>query len=242
MHPIICTLGPFTVYSYGLMLAIAFLTAAFSASLQAKRTGLSPDAIFNLCFIAMTAGIIGARLMYVIEHFSLYAREPFEVLMLQHGGLSWFGGLVAGGGAVAWYVKKHRLPLWRSLDCIAPYLALGHAIGRIGCLLNGCCFGKPSVWGIYFPEIDQTLLPVQILSSLFLLGIFVVLRLLQERPHPAGKILLVYLLLYSVKRFFIEFLRGDTQVVLWGLKLFQFTSIALFVFSVIMLARLRKKQ
>jgi phosphatidylglycerol:prolipoprotein diacylglycerol transferase len=151
--------------------------------------------------------------------------------MLQHGGLSWYGGFACGTLSGILYVKKHNLALKSMLDLFAPYLALGQAIGRVGCFLNGCCFGKLSRFGLYFPSQNNTLIPTQLYSSLILFLIFVFLKFVTRRPHPEGKIFLLYLLLYSIKRFFIEFLRADNPAIFMGLTLFQLISLVIFIFS-----------
>ncbi|MFH0826661.1 MAG: prolipoprotein diacylglyceryl transferase [Candidatus Omnitrophota bacterium] len=242
MHPEICTLGPFTIYSYGLMLAIAFAVSTFLLTRQAKKQGIPEDAIFNLAFIVFIAGVMGARLFYVIENFPHYLRNPLEVIMLQYGGLSWFGGLIAGLTAGVFYLRKKKLPILKVIDLLVPFVALGQSIGRIGCLLNGCCYGKAAAVGLYFPVHQFILIPVQIYSSVFLLAIFVILRILQERPHPEGQILCAYLLLYSVKRFFIEFWRADNQLIFLRLTLFQVLSILMFAGALISLVLLSRKK
>ncbi len=239
MHPEICQIGPFTVYSYGLMLAIAFAVASTLFVAQAKNQQSDPECAFNLIFTVFICGIIGARIFYVIQNFAYYWNNPLEIVMLQHGGLAWFGGLIAGVSAGAFYLKRKKLPFLKMMDLFAPFVALGQAIGRIGCLLNGCCFGAESAYGIYFPVHKAILVPVQIYSSVFLLIIFVVLRFLQDRDHPAGRIFYAYLLLYSFKRFFIEYARADNVRLFFGLTLFQVLSIPIFVFAVIQLSRIR---
>lgn len=223
----ICKIGPFTVYSYGLMLVTAFLIACRLAMQEAKRQHQDPEAIFNLAFTVFVFGVIGSRIFYVVHHLIYYLKNPAEIIMLQRGGLSWFGGLVLGGISGILYSKKKKLPIYRTLDLIAPYLALGQSIGRIGCLLNGCCFGR-------------TLVPTQLYSSLALIVIFIILRTLQGKPHLAGKIFFAYLFLYSIKRFFIEFWRADNAVIFFGLTLFQLISIALFCVASLKLLSIKK--
>ncbi|MBC8436424.1 MAG: prolipoprotein diacylglyceryl transferase [Candidatus Omnitrophica bacterium] len=235
MYPVICKIGPFTVYSYGLMLALAVIVASSLAARRARGEGINPDIIFNLCFIAVISGILGARIFYVIENLGYYLDNPAEIIMLQHGGLSWFGGMAFGTILAAVYLKNKKLSFYKILDLLSPFIALGHSIGRVGCLLNGCCFGKPWALGIYFPAEGRTLIPVQIYASLILVLIFLFLRQLQDRPHKDGQIFYAYLLLYSFARFFIEFLRGDHQTLFVGLTLFQFISLAIFCLSVVML-------
>lgn len=240
MHPIICTLGPFNVYSYGLMLALAFVVSSILVSLQAKRQNLDADIIFNLSFVIVISGLIGARIFYVITNLKYYLKNPLEIIMLQHGGLAWFGGLILGTASGIAYVKNKNLPLYKILDLMSPFVALGQAIGRIGCLLNGCCFGKASQFGFYFPVHEQILIPTQAYSSLILIFIFITLRILQERPHRPGEIFFLYLLFYSIKRFVIEFWRADNPHIIFDLTLFQVLSILLFFLAVIKLILIKK--
>lgn len=229
MHPIICKIGPFTVYSYGLMLVVAFFVASLLAGRQARRQGINSEKMLELAFIVFISGIIGARLLYVIENTVYYMKNPLEIIMLQHGGLSWFGGLFLGIACGIAYSKKHKLPVPQTLDLVAPYLALGQAIGRIGCLLNGCCFGS-------------TVVPIQVTSGVILILIFVILRFLQEKLHQEGEIFFAYLLLYSLKRFFIEFFRQDNEVIFFSLTLFQVLSIAAFIIGAIGLLKSKIKK
>lgn len=231
MHPTICQIGPFTVYSYGLMLALAFLASSTLACRQAKRQQINPEIIFNLAVIVSIFGVIGARLLYVLENIAHYMANPLEVIMLHRGGLSWFGGLLLGIISGAVYLKQKKLRIYQILDLVAPYIALGQAIGRIGCLLNGCCFGL--AFGF---------MPTQIASSLMLISIFIILRFLQLRPHQEGKIFFSYLLLYSLKRFFIEFWRQDNEIIFLNLTLFQMLSALAFVVALYGLVFIKRPQ
>ncbi len=238
MLPEICQIGPFPIYAYGLMLVLAFFVSSYLASLQAKREGVDPDLIFNLCFLVFISGIIGARVFYVLNSLSFYLRNPLETIMLQHGGLAWFGGVIFGALAAILFIKKNKLGLLRILDLLVPFIALGQAIGRIGCLLNGCCFGRVSTFGIYFKVFDQVLIPTQLYSSLLLLLIFFVLRFMQGKKHLPGQILCAYLFLYSIKRFFIEYFRNDSPRIFYGLTIFQLLSLAMFVVSLLILIKI----
>jgi len=234
MMPYICKIGPFTVFSYGLMLVVAFVVAGFLAARHGRKEGFNPDEIFNFLFFVFIAGIIGCRILYVLYNLQFYMENPLEIFMLQHGGMAWFGGLILGSAAGFFYLKRKGLPVLKFLDLIIPFVALGQAIGRIGCFLNGCCFGKISEFGVYFPSLDEVRLPTQIYSSLLLLTIFIILRLFQDKPHKPGMILAGYFLLYSLKRFVIEFFRGDSPYLFLNLTLFQLLSIGLFLFSISM--------
>ena len=232
MHPQICKIGPFTVYSYGVMLILAFVAGTFLARQQARKQNINPELISNLTFIAFVAGIAGARILYVLGNLPYYMSNPIEIIMLQHGGLSWFGGLIAGSISAVIYIKKNKQSLYEILDLIVPFLALAHAIGRIGCLLNGCCYGKESAFGIYFKSLNAILIPTQLYSSLALISIFIILRFLQDRPHWKGQVFYAYLLFYSLARFCIEFFRADNPIIFLGLTVFQLFSIAAFVVGV----------
>ena len=238
MLPEICHIGPFTIYSYGLMLVLAFFASTYLVTRQAIKEELDPDKILNLCFYAFIFGIFGARVFYVLSNVHFYLRNPLEIIMLQHGGLAWFGGLIFGSVAAALFIKKNKMGLLKCLDLLAPFIALGQAIGRIGCLLNGCCFGKVSKFGIYFKVFDQVLIPTQLYSSLLLLLIFFILRFMQDRKHLPGTILCTYLILYSMKRFGIEFLRNDSPRIIHGLTLFQILCLVMFFFALGMLIRI----
>lgn len=218
MYPKLCQIGPFTIYAYGLMLVIAFSLSTYLAGLQAKKRGLGRETVFNLFFTVFIFGIIGARLFYVVENLSFYLDKPKEIIMLSHGGLSWFGGLILGVISGIIYLKKNKLSVYKTLDLIAPYIALAQAIGRIGCFLNGCCSGKNNI-------------PIQLYSSALLLLIFISLRLLQEKNYLEGRIFFTYLLLYSLKRFFVEFFRVEHQPVFLGLTIFQIISVMIFCLS-----------
>jgi len=193
-----------------------------------------------MLFTAFVSGIIGSRLFYVLENLSYYLENPLEAIMLQHGGLSWYGGIFLGCAATVLYIRKKQLPLYKTLDLVMPFVALGQSIGRIGCFLNGCCYGKPSVFGLYFPVLDAQLIPTQVYSSLAALAIFTVLRILQDKPHKKGEILFIYFALYSFKRLLIEFWRADNPVMAFGLTLFQMISIVVFIISVWKIYLIRK--
>lgn len=242
MHPEICKLGPLAIYSYGFMLMLAFAAAAFLAGAQAKRKGIDPDIIFNLCFTVFISGIAGARIFYVLLNFGYYLHNPLEIIMLQKGGLAWFGGLISGVFSGIYYLKSKKLSVYGITDMLVPFVALAQAIGRLGCFLNGCCYGKESAFGIYFPSSGAVLIPTQLYSSLLLVFIFIFLRFLQERPHQEGAIFFTYLLLYSAKRFLIEFWRADSPSLAFGLTLFQFISIAIFLIALASLLRLKLKK
>jgi phosphatidylglycerol:prolipoprotein diacylglycerol transferase len=224
------------------MLVLAFTIATALARRQARKQNIDPDFLFDFGFMVFLSGVIGGRIFYIIENAGYYLKYPLEIIMLQHGGLSWFGGLALGSACGLLYLKVKKLSVPRVLDLVAPFIALAQAIGRGGCLLNGCCFGRVSESGIYFPTHDAVLIPTQIYSSLALIVIFIVLRAMQERPHASGRIFLAYLLLYSLKRFLIEFWRADNAVLFFGLTLFQIISAIIFCVTLAVWFSARKSQ
>lgn len=161
-------------------------------------------------------------------------------MLLSRGGLSWFGGLILGFICSVVYLRKKEISIYTFLDLMVPFVALAQAIGRVGCLLNGCCYGKVSKYGIYFAAHELPLIPTQLYSSLALIFIFIILRLLQDRPHREGEIFFWYLLLYSIKRFFIEFWRADNEIILFGLTLFQLISFVIFCLAAWKLLLIKK--
>jgi len=227
MFPVICEIGPFTVYSYGLMLAIAFVVCLILFQRDAKRQNIHSVIVSDLLFWVLISGLVGARIFYVFLNLSYFTENPLEVIMLHRGGLVWYGGFISASLSGIWYLKRHSLPMLKMFDLVAPYIALGQAIGRIGCFLNGCCYGKPVPWGVYFPVHAERLHPTQAYSSIALFGIFLLLRFLQNRKHADGQIFFMYVVLHSCSRFIVEFFRADTSKFAIGLSLFQIISIIL---------------
>jgi len=242
MHPVICHIGPFTLYSYGLMLAVAVIAASFLTAREAQKYGIARDTVYDLAFWAVLWGILGARVFYIFLNADYFLEFPFEIFMLQKGGLAWQGSLIAGVLAGVFFIRRKKLPLLILLDIAAPFIALGHAIGRIGCFFNGCCYGKPSAWGIYFPVWQEYLLPTQLYMVAGELAVFLVLRFFQKRSdRPLGQVFVLYLMLSSLERFVVEFFRAD-HVVLWGgLSIFQYVCLLITGIAVIINLRLSRR-
>lgn len=238
MLPVLVKIGPLTIYSYGVAVAIGFGLSAFLIMRRAKRFGLDKDKIINLLILILAGGIIGARGLYILLNINYYLANPFEIFNLSKGGLVWYGGFASGLAAAIWYIKKNKINFWDFSDLAAPYLALAQSLGRVGCFLNGCCFGmeaKGLQLSAVFHGSPALRYPTQIYSSLTLLLVFVVLRIRQDRRHFNGEIFLGYCVLYSSKRFFMEFLRGDNPAVIYNLTISQILSASLFLVSVFIL-------
>lgn len=189
---------------------------------------------FDLAVYLLIFGIIGARLLHVLLNAKWYFGDIKEIFMLQHGGLAWQGGFISAFFCGLFFMKKHRLDAARICDLIIPYVALGQSIGRIGCYLNGCCYGKATNFftATTFPSTTGTVHPTQLYLSFLLLIIFVVLKIKEKRKNFEWQIFSLYLILYSIVRLTIDFLRGDLQAVFLGLTISQLISIGLFVTGV----------
>lgn len=223
MYPVLFRIGPIQIYSYGVMLALGFLVATFLARRRANSIGMDGDAIVDICVFLIVFGLLGARLLYIILNLDYYKSVPLEAVMIWKGGLVWYGGLISAILASVWFLRKKRLPIVKTADLLMPYVALGQAIGRIGCFLNGCCYGKPtsSVLGVSFNPAQGTVHPTQLYESAATFFIYLILR---RRKPGDGKTILLYLLFYSAFRFFNEFLRGDNPQVFIGLTVSQIIS------------------
>jgi phosphatidylglycerol---prolipoprotein diacylglyceryl transferase len=231
VHPIALHFGPITVHWYGVMMAIAFLAGLWTASRRCLRDGIAPEKIVDLGPWLIGGAIIGARVVYVISYWNeSFAGRPFwEVFMVQHGGLVYYGGLIGATLAGVIYVRWKGLPVWKTADALAPSIALGYVFGRMGCLLNGCCFGRVSnvPWAIRFPnqspawdqqhfehlvgEYTSSLPvhPTQIYDSLLNLCLYLGLAWLYRRKKFDGQVFATYLVCYAVTRSIVETFRGD---------------------------------
>ncbi|KQC14823.1 MAG: hypothetical protein APR63_13285 [Desulfuromonas sp. SDB] len=248
-------LGPIHIYSYGFMQFLAFLGAILLAVKRCKRYQVDKNVIFDLAFWILIAGILGARFWYVIEHFDLYKNNPASIFYIWEGGLVIYGGLLLGFIAGWYYLNKHKLSFWTIADLVAPSITLGIFIGRIGCFLNGCCYGIPSEkLGIVFtdhsscqlpPEapVGTAVIPTQIYSSVSALFLTLFLLLVDRRKNQHGQTFSWLLIFYSIHRLAIDFLRHyeGKAVILKFLTLSQTLSVVLLIAGLITLwVRTRK--
>ena len=224
MHPILFQVGPLTVYTYGFFIAVGLLVGLSLALKEAKRTGVDHQAVLDLVFYSVLAGIIGARIFYVAQNFSFYQDKLLNVLKIWEGGLVFQGGLIFAIPFAWVLIKKKKLSFWQTFDMLAPYIALGQAFGRIGCFSAGCCFGKPTnlPWAVTFTN-PKTLAPfgiplhpTQLYSAAVLFLIFFILFFWRKHKKFAGQLSCLYLILDSTFRFFVEFFRGDPRGQFWG--------------------------
>lgn len=246
MHPILFHIGNFELASYGLMTALGYACAAGYLAPRLKNCGikgLTQDTFWNLLFIAFLGALIGGKLLFIILSWpqlgTTLTEKLTHIVQQVRYGFVFFGGLLVSVSGTLWYIRKKKLPLLKTADFLIVGLPLGHALGRIGCFLAGCCYGKPTTlpWGIRFtnphalvpPELMGTPLhPTQLYESALNLALFVFLHYASKKPHPEGKILVEYVLCYALMRFAIEFVRGDFRGgFLWGLSPSQVISLGI---------------
>lgn len=217
MHRTLFGIGPFEIHLYGVMLAVAFWLGIELSMKLAKRRGMEPTSIIDLGIIVLISSVAGARFFYVVTHMAEYEHDVLGVFKVWEGGLSFYGGLAAGVAFGIGYLVRRGLPVLEVTDIVAPQIALGIAIARIGCFLNGCCFGKPSdlPWACEFPRDSlagwvmpgAALHPTQIYSAIVNFIIFLLLWRLLRRGLAKGSVFFMLLVTYGAWRFMVDFLR-----------------------------------
>ncbi|HON07297.1 MAG TPA: prolipoprotein diacylglyceryl transferase [Verrucomicrobiota bacterium] len=210
-------LGNLTIYWYGIFVAAGILAGLWIASRYARLRGITAETIIDSGIWLVISGLIGARLFYVILNWKTnFANQPFyEVFMIQKGGLVYYGGLLGGilGGIIFSKIKK--IPILRLLDVLAIGLPVGHFFGRIGCFMNGCCYGKETTlpWAVHFPSPHETfgkvVHPTELYEAILNLALFFYLVRYYKKGKPDGSVAACYLISYGLLRFAVEFLRGD---------------------------------
>jgi phosphatidylglycerol:prolipoprotein diacylglycerol transferase len=241
MFPRLIEIGGFFLPSYGVLLALAFLSALWLSARLGRRAGLEADKITDVGLVAALAGIVGAKLAMYLFDWDYFSRNPGEMLSLttlQAAGV-FQGGLILALLAAMWFIRRKRLPVLTTFDVFAPGLALGHAIGRLGCFAAGCCWGSECryPWAVTFTDpfanerfgtpLNVPLHPSQLYEAAAEVAIFAFLMWMFRRRHADGAILGWYLVLYSAVRFFVEFVRYHDQPLRLGLSLTQWMSLAL---------------
>src|ERR671936_947477 len=177
MYPRLLELGPITVYTYGVLLAAAYLLGLKFAMVRAKARGLDAARVLDLGIYIIISALVGAKLLLLITDFQTFKNDPRELLTLARSGGVFYGGLILAVTIALWYIRRVGLPLWTTCDVFAPGIALGHVIGRFGCLFAGCCYGKPAnvAWAITFTNpfaaqnvgtpLDRPLHPTQLYEA-----------------------------------------------------------------------------
>ena len=223
MFPQLFHIGRFFLPTYGLLVSTGVLIGLWISVRNSEKLGINPEHAWNLGILVVLCGIVGAKILYIVNDWSFYTAHPGEIFSfstLQAGGV-FSGGLIGALVAAAWYIRKNHMPALRTVDAFGPGLALGHAIGRVGCFAAGCCYGKPThhFWGVTFSNplaqawvgtpLGIPLEPTQLFeAAVELVNFFILMWLLRHRKFD-GQVFGAYLFLYGVARYFLEFLRDD---------------------------------
>jgi len=253
MYPRLFDLGPITVYTYGVLLAAAYLLGLKLAMIRAAARGLDPVRVLDLGIYIIISALIGAKLLLLVTDFRSFRNDPHELLTLARSGGVFYGGLIVAVSVALWYIRRAGLPLWTTCDVFAPGIALGHVIGRFGCFFAGCCYGRPTTmpWAITFTDpfaaanvgtpLGVPLHPTQLYEAGAELIILLGLLLSEKRGKPyAGRTFWLYILLYAISRFFIEYFRGDERGTVGMFSTSQFISIVLTPLAIAMLVYLAR--
>jgi phosphatidylglycerol:prolipoprotein diacylglycerol transferase len=253
MYPRLFELGPITVYTYGVLLAAAYLLGLKLATVRAEKRGLDGARVLDLGIYIIVAALIGAKLLLLITDFNAFRNDPRELLTLARSGGVFYGGLILAVAVALWYIRRAGLPLWTTCDVFAPGIALGHVVGRFGCFFAGCCFGKPTTmpWAVVFKDpfaaanvgtpLNIPLHPTQLYEAgaeLIILGVLLGTER-KGRSFP-GRTFWMYILLYAISRFIIEFFRGDERGSIGVFSTSQFISLILAPLAIVMLVYLAR--
>lgn len=250
MHPVLFKIpifGGLQLHTYGLMVALGFLAGITWVGRESKRVGMPSSKLMDLAFYIIVSAIVGSRLFYVfLDHPEEFLAHPLDIFKVWEGGLVFYGGLVAAVVTSAWYMFKHQLNFWKVSDIFMPGVAIGHAIGRLGCFAAGCCYGRPAPhpawWTVIFPSEGEglapggiPLFPTQLMESFAELTIFLVLVYFSRKKKFDGQIMLMYLIIYSIIRIILETFRGDLVrgFVFGGVSTSQFVSFIIITISLI---------
>ena len=250
MHPIAFTILGKEIRWYGIMAAVGFMLAVFIMQRIRNHANLKKDQVSDITMIGMIGGVIGARIFYVVQFWDQFSNNYAEIIRIDHGGLVFYGGFIVALLSIIYYCALKNISILAVLDIAAPSIAIGHAAGRIGCFMNGCCYGKSCElpWGVIYPLntepghkfTDIPLHPVQI-YEVFGNVIICALLLLVLQKVKKGQTAAIYLTLYGILRFVDEMFRGDhTDTFLLSLTRAQFIGLILIPVGIIWFSILKK--
>lgn len=221
MFPILLKIGPVSIHTYGFMMALGVASALWFVYVQARKQGLDAPKFLDMSFYTIIVSLIGAKLVLLAGQFNYYMRNPSELVSFARTGGVFQGGLAFGLVFALWYMRKHKLPTWKFADIAGSALALGHGFGRIGCFMAGCCFGREchAPWAVVFHDEYASNLtgiptgihlhPTQLYEAVLNFVNFLVLFILLKKKRFDGQVFSIYIINYSIIRYFVEFYRGD---------------------------------
>ncbi len=253
MHPILFSIGSFTIHTYGMMAALGFLAGVGIIIWLSPKEGLPIERMIDLAFWTLIIGFLGCRVVYVFTRWDQFANDLGSIFKVWEGGLVWYGGPLFGIPFGFWFMRRAGISPWKAADVAMPAMAIGHMFGRFGCLAAGCCYGKPTdlPWGVGLNSdlVDRSLRdiplhPTQLYEAFALLLLVVGLCMVRARKKFDGQVFLVYLISYPIIRSIVEVYRGDTIrgfVIDGVLSTSQFISILVFIGGIILLG-VRLKQ
>jgi phosphatidylglycerol:prolipoprotein diacylglycerol transferase len=252
IDPVIVHLGPFALRWYSLMIMIGVMVGTWLAAKFAERRGIPADDVYSAALWVVLGGIVGARLAHVIDRFDFYRANPSKILAVYEGGLAIWGGLIAGGLAGWAYTRRYHIRFWPFADSVAHGAILGQAIGRIGCIVNGDVAGKPTDgWGFVYtnpnallpkPEYFNTpTQPYPLYEMIWDLALFGLLFLVARRVKFDGAVFLTYVVVYSLGRFLLTFVREE-EIFLFGLQQAQVFSLIAIVIAAYLFLYLRMRR
>ena len=231
-------IGPITIHGYGLMIAIGLLAAILLANYRGKKRGFDLDLMFNLIIIAIVFGFLGAKILYLIINLKAFLNNPWS--LLSGSGFVVYGGIIFGVAAAFVYCRMKKINFLKHFDLLVPSISIAQGFGRVGCLGAGCCYGREteSFFSIVFHNSPLApngihLIPTQIYSSLGNFAIATILLIYARKDRRLGNVGLLYLMLYSIGRFVIEFYRDDYRGAIWMLSTSQFISILVFIAALV---------
>jgi len=221
LFPILLKIGPVSIHTYGFMMAVGVASALWFIFHYGKKAKLPSSKLIDMAFYTIIIALIGSKIVLLIGNFSYYKKYYSELVSLARSGGVFQGGLAFGFFFALWYLKKHRLPFWKTADIVGPAIALGHGFGRIGCFSAGCCFGRTCdvPWAVTFSSeyahsltgipLYIPLHPTQLYESILNFTNFLILLIILKRKKFNGQIFSLYIMNYSIIRYFVEFYRGD---------------------------------
>jgi phosphatidylglycerol:prolipoprotein diacylglycerol transferase len=249
MYPILFSFGSFRIFSYGFFVALALIISMYYLSYSSNRLKFkifSQEELYSFVIYLVLFGITGARIFYILTNINEYIISPLSIFKVWQGGLVYYGGFITVTIFAIIYCRVRNIQVLYLGDFFGPALALGHAIGRIGCFFAGCCYGKESnlPWSVVFTDkqslavLGEHLHPTQIYESLGNFCIFFILFFYSKKKRRVGDIFAIYLILYSILRFIVECFRGDDRgMQYFGLSISQNISIILLIVGVFIYAR-----